>query len=165
LLNYFGDTEAAGARAMIEADERQNKKEALDMISAAKKAFAEKNKDELPKDREEFNTWLANKPPRLSKLAICPACGEQCLLTGEKIASGEPRLEENEIVQETFVLPTRLACPFCRLRLESHASLHGADLGGQYSVKEYHDPVKFHGIDPTEYFDPADYFEPDYGND
>ena len=150
---------------MIEADEKQNKKEALDMISAAKKSFEAKVKDDLSKMREEFRTWFAKKRLGLSKLSECPACSEQCIVAGEKITSGEPRLEENDIVQETFVLPTKLRCPFCGLRLESHALLHGADLGGQYSVKEYHDPVEFHGIDPAEYFDPADYYEPDYGND
>jgi hypothetical protein len=43
--------------------------------------------------------------------------------------------------------------------LEGYALLFGADLGGQYTVTQEHDPVKFHGINLADYFDPADYFD------
>jgi hypothetical protein len=165
LEDLFGAHEARAAQAMVEAEEKRVKKEALGMISAAKKAYDAKQKDDFPKQRKEFQTWFAQKGPHLSKLTACPACGEQCLIVGEHVRSSEPRLEENEIVQEISVLPTQLWCAFCGLHFDSHALLHGADLGGQYSITETRDPVEFHGIELSEYFDPADYYEPEYGND
>jgi transcription elongation factor Elf1 len=165
LADLFGETEARAASEMVNADEKQNKKEALDLISAASKSFKSKAQDDVSKLKIEFLSWFKEHKPKLSLLAACPACGEKCLLFGERIGSSEPRLEDDKIVQETAVLPTKLRCPFCGLRLESHALLHGAELGGQYSVKECPDPVKFHGIDPLDYFDPADYYDADYNNE
>jgi hypothetical protein len=165
LADLFGNDEAEAAAEMIKADEKQAKKEALDLIAAARRAAEAKSKGELLKKREEFLAFFNKKTPRFSKLIQCPACGEKCILLGKRVGSSEPRLEENEIVQEIFVLPTKLKCGFCNLWLEGHTLLHGADIGGQFSFKEYHDPVEFHQIDPSEYFDPADYYEPDYGND
>jgi hypothetical protein len=169
LDELFGKDEARAAREMIEAEEKKTKKEALDLISKARKVFEVMAKDKFAELRAALLSWnsegLHKKRPRITKLAECPSCGEKCMVSGERIGSSEPRLEEGEIVQEIFVLPTKLICPFCGLSLEGHALLHGADLGGQYSIREVHDPVDFHGIDPSEYFDPADYYEPEYGND
>ncbi len=113
LEDLFGVGEARAAREMVEAEEKRVKKEALDMISAAKKLYEAKQKDDLPKQRKEFQAWFKQKAPHLSKLALCPACGENCLLVGEHIRSSEVRLEEYEIMQEIFVLPTQLWCAFC----------------------------------------------------
>ena len=165
LEDLFGSREARAAQEMIGAEEKRVKTEALDLISAAKKSFQAKGKGELSKLRKDIEAWYAQRGPRLSKRISCPACDEKCLLIGEAIRSSEPRLQEHEIIQEVFVLPTKLWCPFCGLKLEGHTLLHGADMGGQFSIVETHDPVEFHGIEVSEYFDPADYYEPDYGND
>jgi hypothetical protein len=165
LEDVFGPVESRAAREMIDADEKRVKKQALDLISAATKVFEAKQKENLPTERKEFLTWFAQKAPRWSKLATCPACGEQCLTVGEHVRSSEPRLEENEIIQEVSVLPTQMWCPFCLLQLGTHALLHGADLGGQYSITETRDPVEFHGIEIEDYLDPTHHYEEEYGND
>lgn len=165
LRDLFGDAEATAADAMIKADSEQAKKEAFDLIAAAKKAFAAQIPQDSARNSVSLEEWFAKNAPRFSKLGTCPACGEKCLIRGEKVRSFEPQLQGTDIVQETSVLPTNLRCPFCKLELGTHALLHGAELGGQYTVKDYHDPVAFHGIDPAEYFDPRDYYEPEYGND
>lgn len=59
----------------------------------------------------------------------------------------DPRAEDDEIHQETVVLPTRLRCFVCELRLASHAEVHSAGLGGQYAVDHSYDPIDFFNIE------------------
>jgi hypothetical protein len=93
------------------------------------------------------------------KLATCPVCGINALVTGKTIRSSEPRLEEGLILQDHVVLPTAMQCYCCGLTLNEHGKLHVAELGGEYTVTEEHDPVEFHQIDFGEYYGD------EYGND
>lgn len=65
------------------------------------------------------------------------------------------------IVREVIALPTKLDCYSCKLILRGYAELHVAGLGGQYTIRESHEPLEYYSAD----LDPADYYEEEYGND
>jgi hypothetical protein len=159
LEDMLGADEVQSAVAMIEAIESKTKKKAFDAIAAARKNF------QLMESAQKvqavaFGSAKAKEHAKFwGKTLQCPACSATALMTGETVKSNEPRLEEGLILQEHIVLPTRIECFSCGLVLDSHAALYGAELGGQYTVTEEHDPVEFYKIDIASYFDPV------YGND
>ena len=91
------------------------------------------------------------------RIVQCPACDSRALVSGEGFRASEYKLGVGEVMyRELFVLPTRLSCPACGLGLKSHAELHVAEIGGQYSVNVEVDPAEVYGLE---------YVEEDYGND
>lgn len=159
----FGADETKAAEEMIAAAQETNKKETLDAISAAKKNYAALSPEEQSSRgasaKKDRRIYFRKKVLPLN----CPACGNECPVLCEPIRAGETRLQDGEIVQEMVVLPVKLDCSVCGLELKGHAQLHAAGLGGQRSMNEVQDPVKYHDIDIGEYI--ADYYEPEYDNE
>ena len=60
----------------------------------------------------------------------------------------------------TVNLPTRLRCVACGLRLESHAELHAAALGAQFTKIVHLDPRDYYGM-----IYESDLYEDDYMNE
>jgi hypothetical protein len=165
LIDFVGNSEAGAAEEMILAVEGKAKKTALDAIAAAKRTFDALGRS-MQNERQEQGSSKAVELRKFGSIIIsCPSCGARALLSGKTVSASEPRLEDGVILQEHVMLPVRFQCFSCGLILDGHAKLYGAELGGQYSITEEHNPVEFLRIDVGSYFDPADYFEEEYGND
>jgi hypothetical protein len=95
-----------------------------------------------------------------TKIAKCPACGEECLISGDIIRSTDPKLADDQLYWESIVLPNLLQCDICGLNLKGHEALHIAELGGQFSVLRYRDAAEYY----LEGVDPARFFEEEYQN-
>jgi hypothetical protein len=161
LEDLFGLEEATAAETMISAVDKKIKAESIKIFKRAEKEF-----DKLPEGEKSRKRFLGSKEAqkRLSSsggLAPCPACEARALITGQVVSKSEPRLEEDDIVIDTIILPTNLRCYSCDLELPTHGSLHALDLGGQFTHESR--------IRAVEYYEPeidiSDYDEPDYGND
>ena len=129
------------------------------VVAAVKNEFEELDPAMQAEKRNAGSVRAAQFKKFWGRLVACPACTAQSLVTGKTVRSTEPRLEDELILQDHVVLPTKLECFSCGLTLDDHAKLHVLGIGGQYTATEEHDPVEFHHIDP------ADYFEADYGNE
>jgi len=165
LEDLFGGDEAAVAKEMIESLQREEKNVALDAVSAARKAFEKLDEDKKADLRAASEAWARQVKSSFKRITPCPACGSKGVLLGKSAKSGEPKLIDMNLVQEIVVIPTSFKCNACGLHLEGHHLLHPAELGGQFVVEEYRDPVDYLNIDVSEYFDPADYYQEEYSND
>jgi hypothetical protein len=144
---------------MMRAERSTTRKKVLDNISAKRREF--ESLDDEERDRRTHalaNTFHAL--PMYGQRIDCPACGTAGHVQGEVVRSGEPRLEDEEVIVETVALPVRFLCRVCGLRLNGHTALHVAGLGGQYIHRD--------AWDAFEYYDRGEPPEPDwddYGND
>jgi len=139
------------------------------MVAAASKALLAQVKQKIANHRTAYGTLLpdaiaerrsAFKAGRLSfrgptKIAKCPACGEDCLISGEIVRSTDAKLAGDELYWENIVLPNMLKCDVCGLDLKGHDALHIADVGGQFSVLRWQDAAEYYleGVDPPKYFE------------
>ncbi len=155
LVDLFGEEDAAAATEMIRALDVQVKKTVLDRVAAARKAWKQ-----LPAEDRRARRAAARalRGPVPSKAGHCPACETGVNIIGEQVVVSQTRLDEgNVLVEELRMLPIRLECAACGLRLDGHAELHAADLGGQFTILREVDPVEFHGIEIDDYVDPDRY--------
>jgi hypothetical protein len=136
LSDLFDEDEAKAAQVMIEASRNKARKKASDQIAAAKRTFQALPEQERNNLRGSASAKAKQARRLFGKLISCPACDSEAVITGENVRSTEPRLEEGLIIQETVMIPTLLRCFSCQLELNGHSLLHGAQLGGQYTVRK-----------------------------
>ena len=133
------------------------KREVLEKIASAKKAFEGLSPEEKVTVNETAATMIAAwmKGTRLRKECICPACANKAVIGGETVSRSPVRIDEesNSITRQVRVLPNKLRCPFCKLTLNSFQEVNVAGLGNIFTIEEEQDPVEFFGIDPEEYVD------------
>jgi hypothetical protein len=146
LADLFGTDEADAAEEMIRAlDERiaASLQEALRNAAAFCAGLSEGERATRAAQvlQELDRTHIPNR-----KTVQCPACGQTAFLTGKTIHEGRPEAVDENIRTEDVVLPTQLQCLNCGLALISHADVHAAGFGGQYSVEVYYDAVEFFNI-------------------
>jgi hypothetical protein len=161
LTELFGTEEARAAETMINAAEQKVISKVRKIIAEAKEKFQILDKKEQEEKKESGRQRAILELGTSGKLVQCPACEAQALLLGEKISAKEPKLEDEVLIREFAVLPTKFQCYSCGLLIEGHDNLHAAELGGQFVTQETFDPVKYYSAD----LDPVDYMDYDYGNE
>jgi hypothetical protein len=157
---FLGPRDAAAARTMMSAAAQNLVSQTRQAIATARAGF-----DALTPEAQTDAEMAAEGAAKVAKrmrgsVVACPACGKKAVITGQVVRLSEPRPVEATIAYDVIILPTRLDCASCKLVLPDHSHLHAIQLGGQYSITEYEDPIKFYGIGPED-FAPFD----DYGND
>lgn len=161
LADLLGFEEAAAAELMIAETDRAVVADAQRRRGVAAAKLAELGEDE---QRKRLITGEAVARQRLTergKLVQCPVCGAQALIQGDIVAESEPRLEEDDIVEDLTILPTRFDCFSCELELPTYGALQALELGGQFRGERRVSAVEYYSLE----MDPADYYEPEYGND
>jgi hypothetical protein len=158
LGHLIGADEAKTARRLIRAADSNVKGKVLSEIAQRRTAFDDLAPNVQSKLRREAGLQArANVLERaLSQRIRCPACASFGATWGQRVRSGEPLAEEDTVVIRTVVLPTRFVCYACELRLNTHAQLHFAGIGDQFTVNEYTEPSDFYGLYQPE---PEDYGE------
>lgn len=150
LSDFLGTEEAKAAEQMIINTADNLKKQVLDKIQSYKNVFFD-----LPQETQDEKRNSAQLEIRShfnkAKMVACPVCESNALLTGELINYSEAKLVGNDIKQERRFLPTQLGCLCCGIRINGYPELKCIELGGQFTLEEYLDPVDYHGIDPEEY--------------
>jgi hypothetical protein len=161
LAELFGTEEATAAETMITAAEQKVVNKVRKLIAEATKTFQILDKKEQEENKKKGRRRAISELGTLGKLVTCPACEAQALLLGEKIRAREPKLEDEVLIREIVVLPTKFHCYSCELLIEGHDNLHAVELGGQFVTQETYDPVEYYSADS----DPVDYMDYDYGNE
>ncbi len=171
--DFLGEEQADAGIKMLKDRREHIKKEVLDRISKAKKAFAASSSEQRAQReaiaKTRVSKWLSENPLRRS--CACPACGSSAVMSGESLSRGPVRIDEDEtkIQREVRVLPNAFRCVHCLLRLDGYQEMLEAGLGSIYTTTEDEDPIEFFGIDPEEYVDVEklvrDYHEDGYMNE
>lgn len=160
LEDLFGREEAKIAKQMIARASKDLKSKILKRVGAHETI----NKDldeEIREDKIEAWDTKLRSIYSVHKISECPACKNDCLITGEIVKTTEPRLEDDELIIENIVLPTKLVCEVCDLEIKGHESLEVVERGGQFTYEEVLDPFEYYERD----FDPDDYYGMEYMNE
>ena len=152
LNDLLGFSEANGAEIMIAEDDKNIKKTVLDKIAAYKKVYFDLTSDERADKTTNAQTEI-RKNYFKAKIVKCPSCGTDALLSGDIISFSDAKLDSNGIRQERRYIPTKFACVACGLTFTSYQQIKATDLGGQFTIEEYLDPVDYLGIDPVDHID------------
>lgn len=171
--DYLGNEHAATAIEMLRDRRETVKREILERIRRAKAFFDHLSKEELTRRNDQSKIVFRERPHERSvhREIKCPACGSPAVMTGEIVGRGPVRIDERNtaIEREVRVLPTKLRCPHCELKLDGFQEMRQAGLGSVYTVDESEDPIEFFGIDPSDYIDPDEFirqhFGPEYDNE
>jgi hypothetical protein len=159
LGHLIGGEEAKVARKMIRATQTDIRSNVFKEIAKHRDAFD--SLDPSDQDEKRENSRLHARASALgrplSQRLRCPACPGYGLQTGQRVRAAEPVADEDSILIRTVVLPTRFDCYCCGLRLGSHAEVHFADLGDQFTTSSYLEPSEFYGLeyppDASDYYD------------
>lgn len=159
LKDLLGTDEAKTAEKMISALESNVKKEVMDAISRAKIFFQNLKPKEVETHVKEAiqEGQVRSLMSRTKKLHDCPSCGHKGIMEGEIVFVGDTYLDNQTLLSDITVLPTKFTCHVCRLNLLGLDRLHAAGIGGQYSIKTVEDPVEYFQIE-QDYYEP----EPEY---
>jgi hypothetical protein len=137
---FLGGEHAATAIEMLRDRRESIKKEVLDRVSAAKRAFDLLSEADRAARSESWATrmtgWIKDNPVR--RACVCPACGSSAVMTGDKVSRGPVRIDERNttIEREVRVLPTKFWCPICELGFDGFQEMRQARLGAIYTVNE-----------------------------
>ena len=147
LGHLFGADEAKTARRLIKAEESNMRAKVLAEIARCHAAFAAlPASDRQNLARDGALTAKASTLGRLAQRIRCPACESLGAQSGQRIRASDPIAEEDMVVIRTVVLPTKFRCYACKLFFKTHAQLHFAGLGDQFTADEYTEPSDFYGL-------------------
>jgi hypothetical protein len=148
LGHLLGGEEAKTARRLIRAAESNVKGKVLGEIARCRAAFEALDPDEqtMLVAQARLRTEANVIGRGLAQRARCLACNTFGVQSGQRVSASDPIAEEDTIVIRTVVLPTRFICYACGLRLNSHAHLHFAGMGDQFTASEYTEPSDFYSL-------------------
>jgi len=157
LADLLGVEEAKGAQLMIDSLQERVSELVREAMRDAARFYEGLDPDRRKTRGDDIEHELRTRFILTRKTVPCPACGCIAFLTGEVVGEGPPKPSEEDLVQEVVVLPTHLECLGCELKLNTHAEVHAAGFGGQYTVEEHYDPVDFFNIQIDELHEYGDY--------
>lgn len=160
LADLLPASELEGAEAMLAQDAETVLSEVKEAIGRARHEFLERTDADRQEALEEAKARATQIRLSDGVVADCPACSGKGRISGETVTVTERRLREDHLYWETIVLPTEFSCLACGLYLTEYQRLEAAQLGGQYTVEHWADPVEYYGDQAIQA-----YMEPDYGND
>ncbi len=145
LIDFLGKKEAAAAKKMIDSSKQQVVEKVKKSISAHKTTFEELLEKEKQTLLTKSNVLAQKMTSNGGHRVNCPACSAKSWVTGEEVSRQEPKLEGDEIVERSSMLPTMFTCIACGLKLLGHAELQVAGIGGQFTRSLRHDPLYYYG--------------------
>jgi len=162
LGHLIGGDEARVARKMIRAAQSDVRSKVLSEIASRRAEFdaLEPGNQEAMRSDSRLRAQANALGRPLSRRLRCPACSAYGLQVGQRVRAAEPVADADSILIRTVVLPTRFQCYSCGLRLGSHAEVHFAGLGDQYTTTAHLEPTEFYGLEyaPDEWDYGDEYF-------
>lgn len=163
----FGSSEAAAAKRIIEETEKECTAIVAKRIAAYSLTFEQMDESERKEGVADAGTaYLLTRGAK--KTVECPSCKSNAVMTGEEINTSDPVLLNDEICQETTVIPTGLRCNVCGLHLKGLTELHAAKLDDQFVVRSSIPVTEYYESDFQDMYDEdisrGSYYEPEYMN-
>ena len=163
LTSLFGDDEAKTAENIIAEMAVEVKSRVLSRIAAFRKVFDEKDpaeQDLLREEAEKQGDILSHKRHHRVE---CPAC--KCVATVQGDTYGREQIEhtEDEIIVRQTVIPTKLLCAACGLKLNGYGELSSASVADYFTHRSHYSPEEYYDlVDPNDSDAMASYAE-DHG--
>ena len=155
LDTLLGPDEARVAANLISASQDQSAKAVLSRIKAHNAVWVGKAQQEKDLLSNQATTWAMRQNGHRVK---CPACGCQSLLDGAPTAPAAVYMEDGEIIETQFFLPSKFECIACGLKISGLAELRAADLDEPYKATTTYTAAEYY----ADQLDPYAGYEPDY---
>lgn len=115
-------------------------------IAAHKRVFDSKPvkvQEDLKKEAEELASNLTSKGHHRVK---CPSCSSVATVTGEP--SGPVKIDHTDdgILETQTMLPNKLICNSCELKLDGYSALKAAELANHYTRKRLYSPEEYYNM-------------------
>lgn len=160
LSHMLSDEDVSAAAQMVAAATKVLLGEVKKKIEKHKTAYGSLGPEKIAVLRSAFKSSQLSFRGPTKKDVKCPACGEDCLVSGEIFRSTDPKLVGDELFWESTILPNILRCGVCGLELRGHDALHIAELGGQFTMMRWRDAAEYY----LEGVDPSSFYEEEYNN-
>ena len=137
----FGTAEATVAKTLIDASEDESAKAVLKAIHAHKMEWQSKTTTEASKLASQASNWATRFT---GHRVICPACGNDALLTGAPISAPQVKLNDDLIVETQEYLPSKFECVACQLKIAGLSQLSASNLGMPFTRTSTYDPSDYY---------------------
>lgn len=154
LSDVLGEEDTTAAKQMIKAAAKALLGDVKKKLADHKTAYSTLQIGTIEERRAAFKIkQLSFRGP--TKDATCPACGENCFISGEVIRSTDAKFAGDDLFWESIILPNILRCEVCGLDLRGHDALHAAERGGQFSMLRWQDAAEYYleGVEPSRYLE------------
>jgi hypothetical protein len=149
-----GTEEADIAITMMAAAKDESAKAVGKTIEAHKTIWAQKDAAEQAQLQLQATAWATRQAGHRVK---CPSCNAEALLTGAPVAAPNKSLDDDQITETQYFLPSKFECVACGLKISTLPQLHAAGLGDTYKSTITYDAAEYFRS-RDEYLD----YEPDF---
>jgi hypothetical protein len=157
LALLVGSEEVKVAEKLINAAKDESAKAVMKSVAAHKVTWESKDAEERLKLKNQASTWATRHD---GHRVVCPACGNDALLTGAPISAPILRLDDDAIVEIQDYLPARLECVACQLKISGLSQLTACGLGSTFKSTSTYDPAEYYAALPD--YDEYAGYEDDY---
>jgi len=148
LALLVGDEESKLAAQLVAASKDESAKAVAQAISAHKTVWESMDPSERKKLMQQASVWATRQA---GHRVLCPACGNEALLSGSAISEPIRKLDGDLIIETQDYLPSKFECIACRLKIAGLSQLSACGLGSTYkSTLTY---------DAAEYYAPEDEYQ------
>jgi hypothetical protein len=148
----FGANEEKVAKKLIAASKDESAKAVKKSIAARKTMWESKDTEARAKLTSQASTWATRQA---GHKVICPACGNDALVTGTPISAPLRKLNDDDLIVETQeYLPAKFECVACQLKISGLSQLNACDLGSTFKVTSTYDAA--------DYYAPLDEYQDEY---
>ena len=152
LADLLGDDLAESARKLIDALNEETLRSVKSRISAHKKVFESKPKNEQNQLKRASNVgshqWLTGH-----ERETCPACGATGVIVGDMVKEFPTRYEDEELVVDVQFLASEFSCKCCGLSLKGIEEIQHAEISTHFvettatSLHELYEPEYYREYD------------------
>lgn len=136
-----GDSESNLAAELIAASRDESAKAVGKAISAHKTVWGSKELAEQTKLTQQASAWAIRQT---GHRVLCPACGNDALVSGEPFSEPIRKLDGDLIVEAQEYLPTKFECVACQLKIAGLSQLNVCELGATYKVTSTYDAAEYY---------------------
>lgn len=140
----FGTEEAKVAEKLIAASRDESAKAVMKSVAAHKTVWESKDSKDQTKLKGQATAWATRQA---GHRVVCPACGNDALVSGVPISAPLRKLDGDLIVETQDYLPAKFECIACQLKIPGLSQLSACGLGDTFKV--------------TSTYDAADYYAPE----
>jgi hypothetical protein len=145
LALLIGGEEVKIAETLIAASKDESAKAVMKSVSAHTAIWESKNTEERLKLENQASTWATR---HAGHRVVCPACGNDALVTGAPISAPILRLDDDAIIETQDYLPGRFECVACQLKISGLSQLTACGLGSTFKSTSTYDAAEYYAPAP-----------------
>jgi hypothetical protein len=144
LALLVGKDESKVAETLIVAFHDQSAKAVMKAIATHKNIWESTSAPQQSKAARQASTWATRQT---GHRVICPACGNDALVTGTPVSEPLRKLDADLIIETQQHLPAKFECVACQLKISGLSQLSACGLGAPYKSTSTYDAADYFAFD------------------